>query len=59
MLKLKKKTTAIRLLFLKDVDIEKSISIYQKFIWQKKTIFYYLYDSKIKPLHVMLPKTGT
>ena len=60
-LKLRKiKVTAIRLVFLKDVDIEKvlvsnKISFGEKYY--KYFIVYLCNDNKGKPLHIMLHKT--
>ena len=53
--------TAIKPCFLEDVDIEnvvvsKKISSGEK---SYKYIFGYLYDYKVKPLHIMLPETST
>ena len=46
---------------LKDVDIEKVLVSKKDFFWWKNYIYFigYLhYDHKIKPLHIMLPKTS-
>ena len=58
----KKSFTAIRLIFyLKDVDIEKAL-VSNKISFGEKKYKYFigrLYnDLKVKPLHIMLPKTS-
>ena len=62
MLKLKKiNFTAIKVVFfLEGVDIEK-VLVSKKIYFGEKNYKYligYLYDDKIKPLHIMLPKTS-
>ena len=55
------KFTAIRLLFIKDVDIEE-VLVSNQISFGKKNYKYfigYLYnDHKVKSLHIMLPKTS-
>ena len=60
-LKLRKiKVTAIRLVFLKDVDIEK-VLVSNKISFGEKNYKYFIVylcnDNKGKPLHIMLHKT--
>ena len=61
-LKLKKiNFTTIKVLFLKDVDIEKVLVSNKIFCGEKNHKYFigYLYDNhKVKPLHIMLPKTS-
>ena len=57
MLKLKNKFTAVGLLFfLKYEDIEKLFRLEKTTGW--KIIGYLYNDNKVKPLHIMLPKTS-
>ena len=57
MLKLKKKFTAVGLLFfLKYEDIEKLFCLEKTTGW--KIIGYLYNDNKVTPLHIMLPKTS-
>ena len=55
------KFTAIRLLFIKDLDIEE-VLVSNQISFGKKNYKYfigYLYnDHKVKSLHIMLPKTS-